>query len=134
MRIPALLVALCLIAAAGAATAAEPVGSVTRIEGKARATLNGSEVTIGFGAAVFLDEKLATGAEARLEVTFVDGTRLTVGEKASLTVDRYLYRPRGLGNVFNASVTGPFRFISGTIRFKAVRGSDISISLLMICF
>src|SRR4051812_42884533 len=115
MRIPALLVALCLIVTAGAATAADPIGSVTRIEGKARATLNGSDVTIAFGAEIFLDEKLTTGAEARLEVTFVDGTKLTVGEKASLTVDRYLYRPRGLGNAFNASVTGPFRFISGKL-------------------
>lgn len=115
MRMPALLVALCLIVAAGAATAAEPIGAVTRKQGEARAKLNGSDVTIGVGAAIFLDEKLATGAAARLEVTFVDGTKLTVGEKASLTVDRYLYRPRGLGNAFNASVTGPFRFISGKL-------------------
>jgi len=115
MRLPALLVAVCLVMAAGAAPAAEPIGSVTRIEGKASATLNGRDVIIGLGAPVFLDEKLATAAKARLEVTFVDGTKLTVGEAASLTVDRYLYRPRGLGNAFNASVTGPFRFISGKL-------------------
>src|SRR5438045_1956247 len=115
MRIPVLLAALCLAVAVQSAAAADGIRSVTRVQGEARARLNGSDVALEVGTAIFQDEKLTTGAKARLEVTFVDGTKVTVGEKASLTVDRFLYRPRGLGNVFHAAVTGPFRFISGKL-------------------
>jgi hypothetical protein len=125
MRIPALLAALCLLAVAGPAAAAEAIGSVTRIEGEARGKLNGNDVTIRFGAEILLDEQLTTGAGARLEVTFVDGTKLTVGEKATLTVDRFLYRPRGLGNAFNAVVTGPFRFVSGKLGKTAASSAQV---------
>ncbi len=42
-------------------------------------------------APVLLNEVLATGEAARLEVTFADNTRLTLGEKAKLTLDRYVF-------------------------------------------
>src|SRR5262249_19237438 len=77
--------------------------------------LGGSAVILVVGTAIFMNEKLTTGSKTRLELTFVDGTKLTVGDKASVTVDRFLYQPRGLGNAFDAVVTGPFRFISGKL-------------------
>src|SRR5436190_24377254 len=106
MRIPVLLAALCLALTAKAGAAADGIGSVTRLQGGAQANRNGGEVTLSLGTEIFQDEKLTTGAKTRLEVTFIDGTKVTVGENASLTVDRFLYRPRGLGNVFNAAVSG----------------------------
>jgi hypothetical protein len=99
----------------GRAMADDRIGAVTRLEGQAAGLLGGSEVTLVVGTAIFMNEKLTTGSKARLELTFVDGTKLTVGDKASVTVDRFLYQPRGLGNAFDAAVTGPFRFISGKL-------------------
>lgn len=109
------MVALFLLLAGGPAAAADGIGAVTRVQGEAQGLLDSNVVTLRVGTAIFMNEKLTTGSKARLELTFVDGTRLTVGESASVIVDRFLYRPRGLGNAFDAVVTGPFRFISGKL-------------------
>src|SRR5262249_18027929 len=122
----AALVVLCLGLAAGSAYAADSVGSVTKMQGTAaHGTLAGSDAPLHAGAAIFADEKLTTGAKTRLEATFVDGTKVTIGEKASLTVDRFLYKPRSQGNVFVAAVTGPFRFISGKLDKTAASSARV---------
>jgi hypothetical protein len=115
MRISLLLMTLCVALPVETAAAADAIGSVTRVQGEAHAKLAGSDLILEPGAAIFQDEKLTTAVRARLELTFVDGTKVTIGEKASLTVDRFLYKPRGLGNAFDAAITGPFRFISGKL-------------------
>jgi hypothetical protein len=104
-----------LIFAGGIARADDGIGTVTRLEGQAQALLGGSAVTLVVGTTIFMNEKLTTGSKTRLELTFADGTKLTVGDNATVTVDRFLYKPRGLGNAFDAVVTGPFRFISGKL-------------------
>src|ERR1700730_19191116 len=109
------IVALVLFFAGGPAAAADGIGAVTRVQGEAQGLLDSNVVTLRVGTAIYMNEKLTTGSKARLELTFVDGTMLTVGESASVIVDRFLYRPRGLGNAFDAVVTGPFRFISGKL-------------------
>src|SRR5258708_38880738 len=114
-RTVGLFLALCLFLAGGPAAAADAIGNVTRVQGEAEGALGGSLVVLAVGTAIFMNEKLTTGSKARLELTFVDGTRLMVGDNASVTVDRFLYRPRGLGNAFNAAITGPFPFISGKL-------------------
>ena len=99
----------------GIARADDAIGTVTRLEGQAQALLGGGAVTLVVGTTIFMNEKLTTGSKTRLELTFADGTKLTVGDNASVTVDRFLYKPRSLGNAFDAAVTGPFRFISGKL-------------------
>ena len=114
-RCCALLLLWLIFADGGIARADDPIGTVTRVEGQAHALIGGSTVTLVVGATIFMNEKLTTGSKTRLELTFADGTKLTVGDNASVTVDRFLYKPRGLGNAFDAVVTGPFRFISGKL-------------------
>jgi hypothetical protein len=114
---------LCL--AAGRAGADDGIGSVTRLEGSAIGSLAGPPASLAVGVAIFLNEKLATGRKARLEVTFVDGTRLAVGENATVTVDRFLYKPRSLGNAFDAAITGPFRFVSGKLDKTAASSAQV---------
>ena len=115
LRSPGLIVALCLLLAGGPVAAADGIGAVTRVQGEAQGLLDSKVVMLSVGTAIFMNEKLTTGSKARLELTFVDGTKLTVGESASVTVDRFLYRPRSLGNAFDAVVIGPFRFVSGKL-------------------
>jgi hypothetical protein len=110
-----LLLALALLAACDPVAAADAIGSVTKLQGEAKGTLDGNAVDLAAGTPIFMAEKLTTTGKARLELTFVDGTKLTIGDNASVTVDRFLYKPRGLGNAFNAAITGPFRFISGKL-------------------
>jgi len=109
------LLLLGLLMACRPAGAADAIGSVTRLQGEAKGTLDGNSVALAAGTPIFMSEKLTTTGKARLELTFVDGTKVTIGDNASVTVDRFLYKPRGLGNAFNAAITGPFRFISGKL-------------------
>ena len=114
-RFCALFLFWLIFAGDGIARADDVIGTVTRLEGQAQALLGGSAVTLVVGTTIFMNEKLTTGSKTRLELTFADGTKVTVGDNASVTVDRFLYKPRGLGNAFDAVVTGPFRFISGKL-------------------
>jgi hypothetical protein len=97
------------------AAADDSIATVTRLQGQAEGFLGDRSLDLVLGSAIFMNEKLTTGGRTRLELTFVEGTRLTVGDNASVTVDRFLYQPRGLGNAFDAVVIGPFRFISGKL-------------------
>ncbi len=90
-----------------AAQAQESIGAVSRIQGEASGTRGGATRAFGLNASVFLNEVVSTGEAARLEVTFTDNTRLTLGEKAELTLDKYVFNP----------AAG-----SGTIKFEVVAG------------
>lgn len=80
---------------------------------------------------VRLNDEIVTGANARLELAFDDGTRLTVGEKATVVLDRFVYRPGG-ESVFHAAVTGPFRFVSGTLGAGATRQASVTTPFALI--
>jgi hypothetical protein len=67
--------------------AAEPVGKAVRISGEARA----DGVALAPGSPFEPGAELTTGDNARLEVVFTDGTNLILGERARLTVERYVY-------------------------------------------
>jgi hypothetical protein len=91
------------------------VGKVGRIQGMVSATLAGKTLAVGVGGPVFLDQTFKTGAEGRLEIEFVDGTKFTVGEKSTVTIDRFVFDPGGIKNAIRLGVVGPFRFVTGKI-------------------
>ena len=58
-----------------------------------------------------------TGAGARLQVIFRDDTVLTLGEHASVRIDRYVYDPdQGVGETVLQATKGAFRFATGKIK------------------
>jgi hypothetical protein len=69
---------------------------------------------------------LSTGEAARLEVTFADNTRLTLGEKAKLTLDRYVFNSAAGTGTIRFGVVGAFRFLSGQVSKLAT--SDVSVT------
>ena len=87
-----IIVAVMLVSGfAGCECAAQDaIGTVSRIQGEASGTRNGATRALAPNSAVFLNETVATGETARLEVTFTDNTRLTLGEKAKLTLKNSL--------------------------------------------
>jgi hypothetical protein len=63
-----------------------------------------------------MNDRLRTGANARMEVTFHDGTKLTLGENANVVIDRYVYNPaQSTGALALKSATGAMRFSTGKI-------------------
>lgn len=100
---------------AGSASAVEPIGSVSRVQGMSSAIVDGAAAPLDLGASVFLNQEVSTGEEARLELTFVDGTQLTLGEKAKMILDTFVYSPAEGTGKLTMAVTGAFRFVSGQV-------------------
>lgn len=122
----ALLAAFAVLLPAFAASAAEQVGKVSRMQGTAMRTTEGRTSDLSVEAPVHLLDVVTTGADARLQLTFADGTLLTVGERSRLTIDAFVYAPAGGTNRLALSVAGPFRFVSGTMPKGA--GTEMSVN------
>ena len=121
-----LAVVALLLAAASSGEAATVIGAVGRLQGGCEGVSEGATRTLAAGAPVHLDETVSTGAGARRELTFEDGTVLTLGEKARVTVDRFVYRPRATGNAFRATTIGAFRFVSGQLHKTAGSTAEVA--------
>ena len=109
--IPA-VVTLLIALLPSAAFAAETVGRVTRVENQAQ--IGGAAAVVG--TPVRMNDQLRTGPKARLEVTFRDQTLLTLGENASVVIDRYVFNPgEGTGEMAVNATRGAMRFVTGKI-------------------
>jgi hypothetical protein len=117
-----LLSALCV----GQAVAQEVIGAVSRIQGDASGTRGGAMRALALNAAVFRNEVVSTGNAARLEITFADNTRLTLGERARLTLNRYVYNPGAGRGTIRFRVAGAFRFLSGQV--SRLPRSDVAVT------
>ena len=105
------------------ASAASVVGSVSRVQNQAQ--VGGANAAVG--SSVHMGDALQTGANARLEVTFIDDTRLTLGENARVVIDRYVYDPdRSIGAMALKSTRGALRFATGKIH--DMNKKDVTVS------
>jgi hypothetical protein len=94
MQIPTRLIAIfaltfTLISRCATAFAQAPVGEVTSITGIAKLVRGGSELNLAHSMPVEVRDRLSTAPEAKLTVTFSDGSKLTLSESSSYTIDRY---------------------------------------------
>ena len=108
------------------AAAQEAIGAVSRIQGEASGARAGATQALSLNASVFLNETVSTAAATRLEVTFKDNTRLTLGENAKLTLDKYVFNPAAGRGTIKFRLVGAFRFLSGQVS-KLAR-SDVSVT------
>jgi hypothetical protein len=69
---------------------------------------------VGFD--VFASERVTTGALDRAHLLFLDGSSLTVGPDADITIDRFVYDPATKrGEMAMNAVKGVFRLVGGRI-------------------
>ena len=99
-------------AATAAIAQSETVGSVSQLKGTASGEIGETIETLDLGTSVFMDEVLATGAASRLAVSLLDETQLTLGERAKVRVDRFVYGG-GHTQMLKIAAVGALRFISG---------------------
>lgn len=125
-RLIVVTVALLSGFARGPAEAQEAIGTVSRIQGEVSGTHRGTTAALGLNTSIFPNEIVSTGEAARLEVTFADNTRLTLGEKAKLTLDRYVFNPAAGSGRLKFGVAGAFRFLSG--RLSKLASADVSVT------
>lgn len=110
-----LAAAFLLALAAAPASAQDAIGAVSRVQGAASGAKEGASETLAVGSSVFLNQEVTTGDAARLELKFLDGTQLTLGEKAKMVLDTFVYDPAAGTGKLGLAVTGAFRFVSGQI-------------------
>jgi len=132
-RYRAALAALSCIALFAASTGAnaEPVG-------KASAKINAAyqqppQATVGelhLNDPVIRNAVLSTKPNSALEVTFLDGSKLSMGANSTMVVDDYVYSgPGGAGKQTLRYTQGLFRFVSGTIPKDQVKGKTPTVTI-----
>ena len=96
---------------------------VTKVENQAQVGTEAAAV----GTLVHMNDALRTGAKSRLQVTFRDKTELTLGENASVVIDRYVFDPdASIGEATLNATKGAFRLVTG--RLSEMRNKDIKVS------
>jgi len=103
------------------------VGIVNKVENQAQVISASGATTAIVGTPVHMRDELRTGADARLRIIFRDDTVLTLGEQASVVIDRYVFDPdQGIGETVLQATKGAFRFATG--RIKELSDRKIAVS------
>jgi hypothetical protein len=136
LRLAALASTVLLPAAP--ALAQGKIGVAAAVENDVNGSVGGRSRALRIGSEVFTGDRIQTGNSASAQLLFIDQTSFTIGPKADVTLDRFVFDPRkSSGNVVLETTKGAFRFISGSqnadnYRIKTpvatigVRGSMIS--------
>ena len=119
-----------------AAGQAAPIGKVQSLTGTVKITHSAAVVVqasapVGDVAApkvgdpVYQGDLVETGSDSKLGISFIDGTAFNLSSNARMTLDQYVYDPKGTSNstLFNLS-KGAFTFIAG----KVARTGDMKIN------
>lgn len=119
-----LLAALILLLAASPGDAqaqSRVVGAVAEVQGDATAARSGARPrTLAAKSEVLYRDTVRTGDGAKLAAAFDDGTRLTLGENASVVIDAFVYDPqRSIGRLTARIAGGAFLFVGGRIEEQA---------------
>lgn len=92
---PATVLLIVLAAAPGAGLAADPAGRVDQAKGKATGMLDGSVRDLAANADVFLQELVQTSAEGRLALALGADTRVLLGERTRLKIEKSIVEQGG---------------------------------------
>ena len=96
-----------------------PVGSIAALQGAATVTRQNTAQPLAANAPIFTDDVLETGPGAKLLVRFSDGTELTLGPKADVVIDEFVYNPNGGATGANRAALrvtgGAMRLVAGAV-------------------
>jgi hypothetical protein len=129
-----ILVAASLVSAfAGfvSIASADNVGSATRVQRYAYQTPpQAGRAPLYRLNPVVRNARLETVPSGALEVTFTDGSRLTLGSASTVVVDNYVFGAgQGAGNQTLKMTRGLFRFVSGSMPKDQVRLQTPSVTI-----
>ena len=112
--------AVGLAIAAFPALAAADIGTTTLVVRTVTGTLATEVHQLVIHDGVQQNELIATAPDAASEIEFVDGTKLTLGPRAHVTLDRFVYDPDPTrGSFFLSLSEGVFRFVTGKMAHQS---------------
>jgi hypothetical protein len=101
---------------------AEAVGNATAMIPQASQQAQGTKSDLKLRDEIIRNAELVTAERGALEVSFLDGSKLTMGQNSRLTVDEYVYSGKGSASKQTVRYTkGLFRFLSGSIPKENVK-------------
>ena len=107
---------LVVISFASTSWAAPKIGTSSAVRGDVFVTTSGARRKAQVRDAISLQDKVLTKEDSALQVLLLDRTTFTVGQNASLTIDKFVYDPTTSQGQVSAKVAkGAFRFMSGNI-------------------
>lgn len=115
-RLPAFFIALSLSLGTGHAFGAPPkIGVAAAIQNRVEGVQGAAPRALSVGSEVFSSERIRTGDASTAQLLFLDKTSVSIGPRAELTLDRFVYNPdRGTGRVVLDTLRGSFRFVTGS--------------------
>ncbi|MBN8994049.1 MAG: FecR domain-containing protein [Rhizobiales bacterium] len=92
---------------------AAKVGVASAVQNEVTDGASGQRMSAG--SQLFEQQVVKTGAASSAQLLFLDQTSLSLGPKAQVKLDKFVYDPsRKTGDVVLAATKGAFRFVSGT--------------------
>jgi len=109
-----LLAFMSLSLSSATVQAADPVGKVVRLQATAQAVTPQGTRALNSGGPVFNNDRLVTGPDARLEVSLLDDSSLTLGGDAEFIISELDLTPgTEAGNM--ELLKGAFLLVTGTV-------------------
>ncbi|WP_374377514.1 FecR domain-containing protein [Dongia sp.] len=86
-------------------------------------------VAVASGDGLLMGDALSTSADSRLQIMLLDESAITLGPRAQLTIDEFVYDPAKTdGNLLNASLaSGAFRLVTGAIARGNPEGTTVAL-------
>lgn len=105
-----------ILSLVAAVLAAEPVAIVKSSTGSVQVKRNGQYLPLQKGEELFGNDLIQTGVDGRTGFIFNDGTRISIGPKSILAINRYLFNPAQSDYLLDLNLsTGSAAFESGKI-------------------
>ena len=93
----------------------EAIGSATAVIPQAQGTHQGNTETLAGGTTVYSKETIHTGDSGIADLRFHDDTKLSVGPKAEILLDKFVYDPnKSAGSAAVEVARGSFRLVTGS--------------------
>jgi hypothetical protein len=88
-RIAAAICLWLLVGSPGAALAQDAIGQVVAKQGVVSVVRDGRPTDIQLGASVVADDRIVTGKDGRVEISFTDGTLLAIGSGSDVRISDF---------------------------------------------
>lgn len=96
--------------------AAEPIAQIKTVSGIGTVSRGAWTLEAEAGGALFEQDRLQTGADSSLGITFRDGSRISLGENSDFVVRQFVFEPqRGSLSFIVSLIRGALVYISGRI-------------------
>jgi hypothetical protein len=93
---------------------AQAIGSAASIKNQVEGIHGGQSQSLSSGSSVYSNELIRSGEASVAELVFVDKTKLSVGPKSEVRLDKFVYDPnKGAGKVVIEASRGAYRFVTG---------------------